>query len=159
MVKAIRFENLKRPAANVPLAEIEVEGVCLDLHQKLRLVGLTFGIEPTTATLGWAAVEEMVVIRKGQAVPISGLALHCSDIVRFEVSFQEEPPGQLEYFELRQEKGAEKGSAAEVSLRFFFEGGTVRISCDACRAELVTDAEDELSDPGMLSGPTPGLVQ
>ncbi|MGH9480799.1 MAG: hypothetical protein ACRD1L_01800, partial [Terriglobales bacterium] len=65
MSKPIRFLNLKRPALNQALAEIEVEGVRLDLHRKLRLVGLTFGIEPTTATLGWAAVEELVVIRHG----------------------------------------------------------------------------------------------
>lgn len=108
----------------------------LDLHQKLRLVGLTFGIEPTTATLGWAAVQEVLVVQRGQALPLSGLALHFASLTRFEVSFQEEPPGQLEYFELRQDP--------ELTLVFFFEGGTVRVSAEECRAELVTDGgEDE----------------
>lgn len=145
MTKPTRFANLKRPQANTPLAEIEVEGVRLDLHRKLRLVGLTFGIEPTTATLGWAAVEELLVVRHGQAIPINGMALHFSALTRFEVSFQEEPPGQLEYFELRQDP--------EPTLVFFFEGGTVRISCEECRAELVTESDE---DDGHESGPEPG---
>ena len=108
----------------------------LDLHQKLRLVGLTYGIEPTTATLGWAAVQEVLLVQRGQALPLSGLALHFAQLTRFEVSFQAEPPGQLEYFELRHDP--------EPTLVFFFEGGTVRISAESCRAELVTDTgEDE----------------
>ena len=154
MPKSIRFENLKRPPLNVALSEIEVEGTRLDLHGKFRLVGMTFGIEPTTATMGWAAVEEIIAVRQGRALPISGLALHCSSLTRFEVSFQEEPPGQLEYFELRNDP--------EMSLLFFFEGGTVRISCGECRAELVIESDDDdLLEPGSESGPgsTPGLVQ
>lgn len=152
LAKPIRFINLKRPAANLALSEIEVEGVRLDLHHKMRLVGLTFGIEPTTATLGWAAMEEVLVVRHGQAIPISGLALHCATLTRFEVSFQQQPPGLLEYFELRHDP--------EMTLVFFFEGGTLRVSCEECRAELVTDGdEDELIEPGSQSGPAPGLVQ
>jgi len=126
------------------LAEIEADGLRLDLHRKLRLVGLTFGIEPTTATLGWAAVEEMLVVRNGQAVPLSGLALHFTTLTRFEVSFQTEPPGQLEYFELRNDP--------EPTLVFFFEGGTVRASASECRAELVTDTEAGESGPEGDSG-------
>jgi len=145
----MQLENWKRPALNVALEEIEVEGLGLDLHRKLRLVGLTYGIDPTSATLGWAAVAPLIAIRGGQALPISGLALHCSGIARFEVSFQTEPPGQLEYLELRRDP--------EDTLVFFFEGGTVRISCERCRAELILDGEDEpLSDGEAGAG---GLVQ
>ncbi|MGH9416559.1 MAG: hypothetical protein ACRD01_08020 [Terriglobales bacterium] len=134
------------------LADVEVEGVRLDLHRKLRLVGLTYGIEPTTATLGWAAVEDLSVIRAGQAVAVNGLALHFTGLSRFEVSLQEEPPGQLDYFELRQDP--------EMTLVFFFEGGTLRISADECRAELVTEsADEEAPDPGTEPGSGGGLVQ
>ncbi|MGH9483182.1 MAG: hypothetical protein ACRD1L_13935, partial [Terriglobales bacterium] len=140
------------PALNQALAEIEVEGVRLDLHRKLRLVGLTFGIEPTTATLGWAAVEELVVIRHGQAVPINGLALHFTALTRFEASFHEDPPGQLEYFELRHDP--------EMTLLFFFEGGTLRLSSEECRAELVIESDDEpVSESGPEPGAGPDLVQ
>jgi hypothetical protein len=142
MSASTRFENWKRPAPNVALSEIEVEGVRLDLHAKLRLVGLTYGIEPTTATLGWAAVSEVLRVIRGQAVPVTGLALHCIDVSRFEVSFQTEPPGQLEYFELRHDP--------ELTLIFFFEGGTVRLSGGTFRAELITESDDE---------PLPPLVQ
>ncbi|MGH9393614.1 MAG: hypothetical protein ACRD1E_05545 [Terriglobales bacterium] len=121
----------------------------LDLHQKLRLVGLTFGIEPTTATLGWAAMQEMLVVRNGQAIPMSGLALHFTALTRFEVSFQSDPPGQLEYFELRLDP--------EPTLLFFFEGGTVRASAAECRAELVTDGD--LGDSGAEPDSGPDLVQ
>ncbi len=157
MKSPARFENLKRPAADVPLAELEVEGVRLDLHQKLRLVGMTFGIDPTSATLGWAAVEELLVVRRGQAVPVSGLALHFTGLTRFEVVFQQAPPGELEYFELRQEN--------ETALVFFFEGGTVRIAFSECRGELVTEADEIREDdengpgPGPGSGSGTGLVQ
>jgi hypothetical protein len=135
------------------LAELEVEGVRLDLHQKLRLVGLTFGIEPTSATLGWAVLGEIHVIRGGQALPICGLALHFSSLTRFEVSFQQKAPGQLDYFEFRHDP--------EPTLVFFFEGGTVRISGSDCRAELVTDTEDDAEDDetGTPPVPSPGLVQ
>lgn len=122
-----------------------MDGLRLDLHRKLRLVGLTFGIEPTTATLGWAAEEEMLVEHHGQAIPLSGLALHFTTLTRFEVSFQREPPGQLEYFELRNDP--------EPTLLFFFEGGTVRVSAAECRAELVTDSEGIESGPEAGSGP------
>lgn len=150
--KPIRFMNLKRPALNLALSEIEVEGVRLDLHRKLRLVGLTFGIEPTTATLGWAAVEEMIVVRRGQAVPINGLALHFTALTRFEVSFQQDPPGQLEYFELRNDP--------ETTLLFFFEGGTLRLSCEECRAELVVESdEEEVNESGSEPGSGPDLLQ
>jgi len=152
MIKPTRFANLKRPPANTPLSEIEVEGVQLDQHRKLRLVGLTFGIEPTTATLGWAAVEEMLVVRHGQAIPINGMALHFASLSRFEISFQQDPPGQLEYFELRHDP--------EPTMVFFFEGGTVRISCEECRAELVTESdEDEGSDGSSEAGSGPDLLQ
>ncbi len=152
-----RFENLKRPIADQPLAELEVEGVRLDLHRKLRMVGMTFGIDPTSATLGWAAVEEMLVVRHGQAIPISGLALHFTELSRFEVAFQLAPPGELEYFELHQED--------ETALVFFFEGGTVRIAFGECRAELVTESDDirEEDDRGpdsaSGSGPGTGFLQ
>lgn len=142
MSRAPQFDNWKRPQANLALSEIEVEGIRLDLHAKLRLVGLTFGIEPTTATLGWAAVGEVLRVRQGRALAISGLALHCVEVRRFEVSFQSEPPGQLEYFELRHDP--------ETTLVFFFEGGTVRISAATFRAELITDSDDD---------PLPSLVQ
>lgn len=107
----------------------------LDLHQHLRLVGLTYGIEPTSATLGWAALEPLVVIRSGQAIPVSGLALHMTEITRFEVALEREPPGQLDYFELLHDPTP--------TLRFFFEGGTIRIAATHCRAELITGADDE----------------
>jgi hypothetical protein len=148
MTKPARFENLKRPPADVPLAEMEVEGVRLDLHQKLRLVGMTFGIEPTSATLGWAAVEEVLAVRGGQAIPVSGLALHFTGLSRFEVAFQQAPPGELEYFELRQE--------GETALLFFFEGGTVRIGFGEIRAELVTEADDIREDDESGPDPVPG---
>lgn len=152
MAKPIRFINLKRPPDNLALSEIEVEGVRLDLAQKLRLVGLTFGIDPTTATLGWAAIAEVRVLRQGQSIPVNGLALHCTDLTRFEVSFQTEPPGQLEYFELRHDP--------EMTLLFFFEGGTVRLSCAECRAELVTETDEyDTNDPGGQTVPPAGLVQ
>jgi hypothetical protein len=157
MNKPARFENVKRPSADAPLAELEVEGVRLDLHQKLRLVGMTFGIEPTSATLGWAAVEELLVVRGGRAIPVSGLALHFTELSRFEVAFQQSPPGELEYFELRQE--------GETSLVFFFEGGTVRIGFGELRAELVTESddirEDDESGPDPVSGSGggPGFLQ
>jgi hypothetical protein len=142
MATSTRFDNWKRPAANQALSEIEVEGVRLDLHDKLRLVGLTFGIEPTTATLGWAAAGEVLRVRNGQAVAISGVALHCVELNRFEVSFKNESPGQLEYFELRHDP--------ELTLIFFFEGGTVRLSGALFRAELITDSDDD---------PLPTLIQ
>ena len=146
MAPPIRFENLKRPALNTPLSEIEVEGVRLDLHHQLRMVGLTFGLEPTAATLGWAATGRLMVIRRGRALPISGLALHFVELSRFEVAFAAEPPGQLEYLEVRSEPDPE--------LLFFFEAGTIRIGCAFCRAELVTDADEE---EGIE--PPPGLLQ
>lgn len=142
MAKPVRFDNWKRPQANQALSEIEVEGVRLDLHDKLRLVGLTYGIEPTTATLGWAAADEVLCVRQGRAIAISGLALHCVELSRFEVSFQNDPPGQLEYFELRHDP--------ELTLIFFFEGGSVRLSGAVFQAELITDTDD---------APLPTLVQ
>jgi hypothetical protein len=155
MSKLARFENLKRPPADLPLAELEVEGVRLDLHQKLRLVGMTFGIEPTSATLGWAAVEELLVVRGGQAIPISGLALHFTELSRFEVAFQQAPPGELEYFEFRHD--------GEAALVFFFEGGTVRIAFGELRAELVTETsdirEEDESGPAAGSGGGTGFLQ
>ena len=147
MPKTTRFENLKRPPLEVPLSELEVEGLRLDLHGKLRLVGMTYGIDPTSATMGWAAIEEVLVVRHGRALPISGLALHFSSLTRFEISFQSEPPGQLDYFELRHDP--------ELTLIWFFEGGTVRISCEECRAELVLEGEEESPEPGPGSEPEP----
>jgi hypothetical protein len=132
------------------LAEVEVEGVRLDLHQQMRLVGLTYGVEPTSATLGWAVTEEMTIVRGGQLVPVSGLALHFIGLTRFEVAFDQESPGQLDYFELRRDP--------DPSLRFFFEGGTIRIAAEGCRAELVLGGEeDDGGDEAAASGS--GLVQ
>ncbi|MGH9474869.1 MAG: hypothetical protein ACRD1C_00905 [Terriglobales bacterium] len=107
----------------------------IDLHHHLRLVGLTYGIEPTSATLGWAALESLVVIRGGQATPVSGLALHLIEVTRFEVALENEPPGQLDYFEFLKDP--------EPTLRFFFEGGILRIAAAICRAELITGNDDE----------------
>ncbi|MGH9487896.1 MAG: hypothetical protein ACRD04_09960 [Terriglobales bacterium] len=146
--RAIQFENLKTPALNHPLAQIQVEGLHLDLHRQLHLVGFTFGIEPTSATLGWAAKEPLLVIRSGQALPVSGLALHFSGVSRFEVAFESEPPGQLDYFEFLNDP--------EPLLRFFFEGGTVRIAGAVCRAELVTGNDDEEE---AVSTSSSGLLQ
>lgn len=131
------------------MAEIEVEGLRLDLHAQLRLVGLTFGVEPTSATLGWAVSEEITVVQRGQMVPVSGLALHFVGLTRFEVAFEKEAPGQLDYYELRRDP--------ELALRFFFEGGTVRIAAEACRAELVLGGDDDEGSEGP-TGDT-GLVQ
>lgn len=139
----MRFDNWKRPPLDTAVSEIEVEGVRLDLHDKLRLVGLTFGLEPMTATLGWAATSPLLVVRQGRALPVSGLALHGIDLNRFEVAFEAEPPGLLEYFEFRQK---------DKSLLFFFEGGTIRLGCAVCRAELVVEgeAETEAASPGLV---------
>ncbi|MGH9467774.1 MAG: hypothetical protein ACRD1Y_10510 [Terriglobales bacterium] len=122
----------------------------LDLHRKLRLVGLTYGIEPTSATLGWAAVEPVAVIRLGHSVPVSGLALHFRELTRFEVAFASDPPGQLDYFEFLREP--------EPNLRFFFEGGTLRLAGSECRAELITGEDEESSEEGLAS-PSSGLLQ
>ena len=142
----MQFENLKRPPAHTPASEIEVEGLRLDLHQHLRLVGLTFGLEPTAATLGWAAAAPLLVIRRGRAIPVSGLAMHLIELSRFEVAFTGESPGQLEYFELR--------TGPEAELRFFFEGGTLRLAAAICRAELITEGDEEAE-----MEPPAGLLQ
>ncbi|MGH9413454.1 MAG: hypothetical protein ACRD0Y_06905 [Terriglobales bacterium] len=124
----------------------------MDLHRHLRLVGLTFGIEPTSATLGWAAMEPLQVVRGAHALPISGLALHFNEITRFEVAFERDPPGQLDYFEFVR--------GPDLEVRFFFEGGTVRIGAATCRAELIIGGEDDDSDDGndLASGGS-GLLQ
>lgn len=110
-------------------------------------MGLTFGIEPTSATLGWAAIEPLHVVRGAQALPVSGLALHFSELTRFEVAFERDPPGQLDYFELLHDP--------DPTIRLFFEGGTIRLASALCRAELIT-GEDEETEPA--SG-TSGLLQ
>lgn len=127
-----------------------MEGVRLDLHAQLRLVGLTFGVEPTSATLGWAVTEEMTVVRGGQLVPVSGLALHFVGLTRFEVAFEQDPPGQLDYYELRRDP--------DLTLRFFFEGGTVRLTAQECRAELVLGGGDDEGGDDAAAADS-GLIQ
>jgi hypothetical protein len=139
-----RFDGLKPPRVNHPLSEMEVGGVRIDLHQQMKLVGFTYGIEPTTATLGWAAISETLLIRDGQALPISGMALHFSELSRFESAFQTDPPGALEYYELRRASKA----APELEIVFHFEGGTLRIACGLCRGELVIATDDDEEESG-----------
>ncbi|MGH9519841.1 MAG: hypothetical protein ACRD2D_09320 [Terriglobales bacterium] len=160
----MRFHNLKSPPFKTALAELEVEGTRLDLHAKLQLVGLTYGIAPASVTLGWAARSETLVIRGGRALPVIGLALHFHGVRRFEVAIPESEPGDLEYFELRRDAqpggGAQgvpaarraraaEGRSAEVdeetAFIFFFEKGTVRVSAEECHAELVMEGEDDTS--------------
>lgn len=121
----------------------------LDLHRHLRLVGLTFGIEPTSATLGWAAVEPLHVVRGAQALPVSGLALHFSELTRFEVAFERDPPGQLDYFEFLNDP--------DPTIRLFFEGGTIRLASALCRAELITGDDDDTE--AASHGGSSGLLQ
>lgn len=130
----MRFHNLKSPTPKTALAEIEVEGTRLDLHAKLQLVGLTYGIAPASVTLGWAARGELLAVRAGRALPVSGLALHFHGVGRFEAAIPESEPGDLEYFEFRRDP--------EPALIFFFEKGTLRVSADECHAELVMESED-----------------
>lgn len=132
----MRFVGLHPPARGTALAEVDVDGTRLDLHTQLRLVGLTYGAEPATATLGWAAEREVLRVRRGRALAVSGLALHFRGLRRFEIAFQAESPGRLEYFE-RRDDAPEAGE-----LLFFFEGGTLRIAAEECRAELIFDEEE-----------------
>lgn len=134
----MRFQHLKPPAFKTALAEIEVEGTRLDLHAKLQLAGLTYGIAPATVTLGWAARGEIMIVRAGRALQLSGLALHFHGVRRFEVAIPESEPGDLEYFELRRDP--------EPALIFFFENGTVRVSAEQCHAELVIEGDDDVTD-------------
>ena len=133
----MRFEKIKPPARSTPLTELEVEGRCLDLHRKLDFIGMTWGTDETALTLGWAALSEVLIVQQGQALPLGGLALSFTGLQRFEASFQQGRPGELEYFEFRQDP--------EPTLIFFFAAGTLRLSAEVCRGDLLIEADEEES--------------
>lgn len=136
----MQFDRIAPPAPDTPLTELQVEGATLDLHQLLQFIGLTYGAEEATVTMGWAATREVPVRREGKPAVLSGLALTLSDVSRFEVSFQPAPEsapdaalmaGSLDYFEFRHDP--------EPTLVFFFESGTIRLSGGVLRGEVLVE--------------------
>ena len=129
------FHDIEPPLLNTPTAELVVQGARLDLHGTVRFVGLTLGADERTATLGWAPQHPVSIRFEGGLEPLGGLVLTISELTRCEVSLQTGTPGALEYFELRRDP--------EVTLVFFFEGGTMRLSGASFAGEiLLADSDD-----------------
>gem|GEM_PF-2428293 len=133
------FHDIEPPLLNTPTAELVVQGASLDLHDALRFVGLTLGADERTATLGWAPQRPVSIRYDGSVEPLGGMVLTISNLTRCEVSLQSGAPGALEYFELRRDP--------EVTLLFFFEGGTMRLSGASYAGEILL-ADD--SDSGSV---------
>lgn len=144
----MRFENCTRPPAQKPLTELQVDGHTLDLNRKLEFVGLTWGCDDSVLTLGWVAATEVLIVRGGQGVPLSGLALTFSGLRRFEAAFDRPQPGEFEYLEYREDPDPE--------LLFFFAGGTLRLSAELCRADLLFEEDEGLPGSEPQNGDSGG---
>lgn len=149
----LRFDRVAPLPLNTPATQIQVEGAKLDLRQLLQLVGISFGADDATVTLGWGATQEVRVRREGQPALLAGLALTITGLRRFELSFSaatrhaaqpeagETPAaagaaalaGALDYLEYRLDP--------EPTLLWFFEGGTIRVSGEVLRGEVLVEPE------------------
>lgn len=130
----MRFDRIVPPAADTPLAELEVEGAKLDLHGFLQFIGLTYGPDDGSVTMGWTATREVTLRHDGNSGTLAGLALTWTEVSRFEASFQAAAgaalrPGAMDYFEFRNDP--------EATMVFFFELGTLRISGGALHGEVL----------------------
>lgn len=149
----LRFDRVAPLPLNTPVTELQVEGAKLDLRQLVQLVGVSFGADDGTVTLGWSATQEVRVRREGQPAILAGLALTITGLGRFELSFSAaarraaQPPagesaasagtaalaGALDYLEYRLDP--------EPTLLWFFEGGTIRLSGEVLRGEVLVEPE------------------
>lgn len=147
----MKFEQIVAPAAETPLQELEIAGARLDLHDGLRFIGLTYGDEDATVTMGWAARRETTLRGQGAPRRLAGATLTFIGVSRFEVALQAPPQdapeaddsasalsfGDLDYFEFRRDP--------EPALLFFFERGTIRIAAPLARGEVLVEEPPALA--------------
>jgi hypothetical protein len=131
----LRWSNIHPPKANTALTELRIGSTQIDLNSKVQFIGLTWGADDSVVTMGWAAIAEVLVVRGAQVLPLDGLALQFAGLSRFELAFQGSEPGALEYFELQEDP--------EPTLLFYFEGGTIRLTPQECRGDLLFESDEE----------------